>query len=62
MSKRFDPDVISLTFNMIDGSVVARYPDDEFNYPLDAFIADGDEAFEQISYAVRDHLLSQTTV
>jgi hypothetical protein len=62
MSKRFNPDAINLTFNMADGSVVVRYPDDEFNYPINAFAADGDEAFEQLSYAVRDHLLSQTAV
>jgi hypothetical protein len=60
--KHFNPDVIDLTFNMADGSVVIRYPDDEFSYPLNAFDNDGDEAFEQVRYAVRDHLLSQTAV
>ena len=62
MSKRFNPDAINLTFNMADGSVVVRYPDDEFSYPINAFDADGNEAFEQVRYAVRDHLLSQTAV
>ena len=56
VKKYINPDLIELTFNMSDGSVTARYPDDEFCYPLDAFDADGDEKFEQVNHAIKDYV------